>query len=188
MYALVQKNGHAIWRERWYAFTSRISLWIDFYMTRENHVFITDVVVTDPTWEMVALNVMSWPIGEIAKLNVVVKIRKYRGLHEGHHFILMAMEVHNTPGRDMDHFIKECARLSHNRWSKCHLCLSFCIQFFKQCVSIVLECPLTFTIERKITLIDDACSKPPITIKSHDLHVGNIRRVVGDIASYHERD
>ncbi len=27
------------------------------------------------------------------KLNAIVKIRKYKGLHEGHHFILMPMEV-----------------------------------------------------------------------------------------------
>jgi hypothetical protein len=32
----------------------------------------------------------------------------YKRFHEGHHFILMAMEVHNTPDRDMDCFIKEC--------------------------------------------------------------------------------
>jgi hypothetical protein len=31
------------------------------------------------------------------------------------HFILMAMEVHNAPKHDMDHFIKECARLFHDR-------------------------------------------------------------------------
>jgi hypothetical protein len=38
-------------------------------------------------------------------------------------------------------------------------------------------------------LARDACSKPPITIRSHDLHVGDIRRVVGEIISYyHERD
>jgi hypothetical protein len=101
---------------------------------------------------------------------------------------MMAMEVHDIPERDMDHFIRECVRLSHDRQLGCHLCLFFCIQFFRQCVSIVLQCPLTSTIERKITLTSDACSKPPITIRSHDLHVGNIRRAMGDITSYHERD
>jgi hypothetical protein len=30
--------------------------------------------------------------------------------------------------------------------------------------------------------------KPPIIIRSHDLHVGDIRNVVGEIASYHEKD
>jgi hypothetical protein len=35
-------------------------------------------------------------------------------------------------------------------------------------------------------LLGDACSRLPITIRSHDLHVGGIKRVVGEIASYHE--
>ncbi len=42
--------------------------------------------------------------------------------------------------------------------------------------------------ERKIALAGDACSKPPIIIRFHDLHVGNIRRVMGEIVSYHEKD
>ncbi len=29
----------------------------------------------------------------------------------------------------------------------------------------------------------DVCFRPPIIIKSHDLHVGNIEKVVGEIAS-----
>jgi hypothetical protein len=66
-----------------------------------------------------------------------------------------------------------------------HLSLSFCIQFFRQHVSIVFHCALAFLIERKIELASDACSKPPITIRSHDLHAGNIREV---IVFYHERD
>jgi hypothetical protein len=37
-------------------------------------------------------------------------------------------------------------------------------------------------------LRSDACSRPPTTIRSHDLHVGDIRGVEGEIASYHERD
>jgi hypothetical protein len=32
----------------------------------------------------------------VAKLNTIAKIRKYKGFHEGHHFIPMAMELHNT--------------------------------------------------------------------------------------------
>ncbi len=36
-------------------------------------------------------------------------------------------------------------------------------------------------------LASDACSKPPITIISHDLYAGDIRGVVGEIVSYHER-
>ncbi len=34
----------------------------------------------------------------------------------------------------------------------------------------------------------DACSRPPITIRFHGLHVGDIRGVVGEIVSYHKRD
>ncbi len=100
----------------------------------------------------------------------------------------MAMEVHDTLGCDIDHFIRKHAHFFHNRQSRSHLSLSFCIQFFKQIVSIALQCALTFIIERKITLVNNVCSRLPITIKSHDLHVGNIRRGMGDIASYHERD
>ncbi len=37
-------------------------------------------------------------------------------------------------------------------------------------------------------LASDVCSRPPITIKFHDLHGTNIRGVVGKIAFYHERD
>ncbi len=34
----------------------------------------------------------------------------------------------------------------------------------------------------------DVYSKPPITIKFHELHVGDIKGVVGEIASYLEKD
>jgi len=47
---------------------------------------------------------------------------------------------------------------------------------------------LTFAIERKIALASDVCFKPPIIIKSHDLHASDIKGVMGEIASYHERD
>ncbi len=33
MYTLAQKNGHIVWKERWYTLISRVSLQIDFYMT-----------------------------------------------------------------------------------------------------------------------------------------------------------
>jgi hypothetical protein len=66
--------------------------------------------------------------------------------------------------------------------------LSFCIQFFRQCVSIALQCVLAFAIERKIVVMNDACSRPHIIIRFHDLHAGDIRKVVGEIIFYHERD
>jgi hypothetical protein len=47
---------------------------------------------------------------------------------------------------------------------------------------------LASAIKRKITLACDVCSRPPITIRSHNLHAGNIRRAVGEIVSYHKRD
>jgi hypothetical protein len=60
-------------------------------------------------------NVISRPIGAIVKLNAIVKIRKYKRFHERDHFILMTMEVHGALGHNMDRFIKEYARLFHNR-------------------------------------------------------------------------
>jgi len=87
-------------------------------MIREDQVFVVNVVVTDPTWEMVAMSVISWLVGVIVEFNVIVKIRKYKGLHEGHHFILMAMEVHGAPGCDMDCFIMDYVYLFHNRRRK----------------------------------------------------------------------
>jgi hypothetical protein len=38
-------------------------------------------------------NVINQLTNEIAKLSAIIKIRKYKGLHEGHHFISVAMEV-----------------------------------------------------------------------------------------------
>jgi hypothetical protein len=100
----------------------------------------------------------------------------------------MAMEVHNTFGHDMDRFNKECAHLFHNRRLESHLSLSFCIQFFMHHVNIVFYHALAFVIKRKIVLAGDVCSKTPITIKFHDLHVGNNRRVVCEIVSYNKKD
>jgi len=100
-------------------------------MTQENQVFVANVVVTDLTWETVALNVINWLACAIVKISAIVKIRKYRRLHEGHHFILMAMVVHNTPGRNMFCFIRDCACFFHDKWLEGHLSLSFFIQFFK---------------------------------------------------------
>jgi hypothetical protein len=54
----------------------------------------------------VVSSVISQPTGVTMELNAIVKIYKYRRFHKGHHFILMAMEVHGTPKCDMDRFIK----------------------------------------------------------------------------------
>jgi hypothetical protein len=97
------------------------------------------VVVTNPTWETMALSVISRPTGVIAELNDIINICKYKGLHEGHKFIPMAMEVHSAPRHDMDRFIKACTCFFHDRQLGGHLFLSFCIQFFRQRVSMPLN-------------------------------------------------
>jgi hypothetical protein len=56
-------------------------------------IFIINVVVIDLTREMMVSNVISQSTHAIAKLSAIVKIHKYKG----HHFIPMAMEVHNAP-------------------------------------------------------------------------------------------
>jgi len=116
---------------------SRALLQVDLYMTRKDQVFVANVMVIDLTRATLASSVISPLVGAIVELSAIVKIHKYRRLQKGHHFILMAMEVHGAPEHDMDHFIKEFVHLFHDRQSKGHLYSSFCIQFFKEHVSIV---------------------------------------------------
>ncbi len=78
------------------------------------------MVISNPTPKVMVTNVINQPIGVVVKLNVIVKICKYRRLRERHHFILMAVKVHNAPRCDMDHFIMECACLFHDRLLKDH--------------------------------------------------------------------
>jgi len=59
MYAPVRRNGHDVWKEQWYALMLKISLRTDLYMTQKDQVFVGDVVVTDPTWETMVLNVIT---------------------------------------------------------------------------------------------------------------------------------
>ncbi len=84
-------------------------------MIQEDQILVVNAVVTNLTWEMMASSVIIWPTSATMKLSAIAKIYKYKGFHEGHHFILMAMEVHGAPKNDMDHFIKECAHLFHDR-------------------------------------------------------------------------
>ncbi len=65
--------------------------------------------------KIMAMRVINRLASAAVELSTIVKINKYRELHDGHHFILMAMEVHGAPEHDMDRFIKECARFSHDR-------------------------------------------------------------------------
>jgi hypothetical protein len=87
MYALIRESGHVVWKKQWYAFSLRV----DLYMTQKDQVFIADVVIIDPTREIVASNVISWPTCATVELNTIVKMYKYKGLHEGHHFIQMVI-------------------------------------------------------------------------------------------------
>jgi len=64
---------------------------------------------------MVATNAINQLASAVVKLSAITKIYEYRRLHEGHHFILMAMDVHGTFECDMDHFIGECVCLFHDR-------------------------------------------------------------------------
>ncbi len=64
----------------------------------------------------------------------------------------------------------------------------FAFIFFKQHVSIDLQCVLASPIKRKIALGGDVCSRPPTIIISHDLYACDIKVVVGEIASYHKKD
>ncbi len=93
----------------------KVSLQTNLYMTQNDQVFIANVVVIDPIGEMMVSSVISRPISVVAEPSAIVKIRKYRRFHEGHHFILMTMEVHNALRCDMDFFIRECVHLFHDR-------------------------------------------------------------------------
>ncbi len=67
-------------------------------MTCENHVFVANVVVIDPTRNTMTMGVISRQVSVAMELNAIAKICKYRRLHKGHHFISMVMKVHNTLG------------------------------------------------------------------------------------------
>jgi hypothetical protein len=87
-------------------------------MIHKDQVFVTNVV---------AMSVISRPTCAIVELDTIVKVYKYKRFHEGHHFILMVMEVHDTLEHDMEHFIRECVHFFHDKQSGGHLSLSFCI-------------------------------------------------------------
>jgi hypothetical protein len=89
------------------------SLWADLYIICEDQAYVVNVVVINLIRETVATSVINQHVSAVAKLSI--KICKYRGLHKGHHFIPMAMEVHDTPKHDMDRFIKECVCLFQDR-------------------------------------------------------------------------
>jgi hypothetical protein len=100
----------------------------------------------------------------------------------------MAMEVHNALERDVDHFIRECAHFFMIDDQHVIYPCFFAFKFSRQRVSIALQHALTFAIEKKIELGSDVCFRPPITIRSHDLHACDVRGAVDEITSYHKRD
>ncbi len=55
-------------------------------------------------------------------------------------------------------------------------------------MNITFLCAFAFVIKKKIALASDACSSPPIIITFHHLCVGDIKGVMGEITSYHEKD
>ncbi len=119
------------------------SLPTDLYMIHEDQVFVANVVVIDLTWEIVVTNVINQPLGAVVKISAIVKIRKYRRFNEGHHFIPMAMEVHNASGHDMTCFIRKYIHFSRQMiWRSfiliflhsifqavCQYCFSTCFSF-----------------------------------------------------------
>jgi hypothetical protein len=145
MYAFAQKSGAHLFMEK---------IVVHFYVknfvtTRSLHdskdqVFIVDVVGIDPMGEIMVSNVISRLVNVVAKCNAIIKICKYRRLHEKHHFVPMPMEIQNIFGRDMDRFIKECACFFHDRQSRafifvfwhpifqatCYFCSSPCFNLF----------------------------------------------------------
>jgi hypothetical protein len=72
-------------------------------------------------------------------------------------------------------------------WEIIYPCF-FLFNFLDNILVFFLSMLKAFVIERKIVLAVDACFRPPIIIRSHDLHVGDIKRAMGEITSYHERD
>jgi hypothetical protein len=55
-------------------------------------------------------------------------------------------------------------------------------------VTIAFQCVLISSIKKKIALGGDVYFRSPITFESHDLHAGDIRGFVSEIAFYHGKD
>jgi hypothetical protein len=83
MYALVRKSEHVVWREWWYALTSRTSLRVDLYMTHEHQVFVANVVVTNLTQKMVFMNAITQPTNATSKLSPLLRSTNIKGFMKG---------------------------------------------------------------------------------------------------------
>jgi hypothetical protein len=52
----------------------------------------------------------------------------------------------------------------------------------------IVPCSFSLCYREEDYVMGDACSKPSVTIRFHDLHSSDIRRVVAEIVSYQDRD
>jgi hypothetical protein len=138
MYIFTQEN--VVRREWWYVFMSEVEWMLygendDMFLCQKLHykLIFTWVVRTRFWWRCDGYwldignddyDIISQSTCANAKLNTIVKFRKYRRFHERHHFILITMEVHDTCEHDMNRFIKKCAHPFHDRHQKIiYLCL-----------------------------------------------------------------
>jgi hypothetical protein len=131
MYALVWEGGHVVWKKQWYALMSRISLWTNFYITWEDHVFIANAVVTNLTRKKLVSNVINQPTGAIIEFNAIIKIQIK--------CFMKGTTLFRWPWKCMPHLgvirivsSKNVPIFFHNRRLGDHLSLSFGIQLFRQ--------------------------------------------------------
>ncbi len=156
-------------------------------MTQENQVFVANEV-TNLTQETVASSVINRPTCAVAKLSTIVKIHKYRKSFK------RGTILFQWPWRCIMHL--GMIRIVSSRNVLVFSAIDdqevvyplFLHSIFQTTCQYCSSASLASEIEKKIVLGSDACSKPPNTIRSHDLHVDDIKEVVGEIASYHERD
>ncbi len=148
-------------------------------MIHEDQVFITNL-----TWEMVATNVISRPTSAITKFNAIVKFASIESFMRG--IILFQWPWRCTVHLTVIWIVSSenvfvCSMINNHKLI--YPCL-FAFSFSNN----ALQHALSSNTTRKIALARNTCSKPPIFIKSCNLHVGNIRGAVGEIASYHKKD
>jgi hypothetical protein len=111
-----------------------------------------------------SLNAISSLIGATFKLSAITMIYKYRGFMRG-------ITLFRWPWR--------CTTHSNVIW----IFSSGKILVFSMIDNREIIYPCIFTFN----FLGDTCSRPPITIKSHDLHASDIKEVVGEITSYHKK-
>jgi hypothetical protein len=99
-------------------------------MIHENHVFVTNVVVIDSTWETMAMNVINRLANATVEFSTIAKIHKYKGFHKGHHLILMSWRCMVHMGMIWIVSLRRVFVFSMiDDWEVIYL--SSCIQFFQ---------------------------------------------------------